>query len=466
VQTQLYQEGEANLGSTSYNLNGGVLGLSTLLDCLVPQVNLGVVTGLVNVQVSAAGACPQAQTSGGVNTTYTAPLGDHAYEQSETFLNATTLFGGAEREFVPKVVSLGWDDNGADNGLSTGTRYVYSREMATLAPIAPLQAIEGMNNVTISGLSVPLLGSLASTLNGDVSARNNLTTPAVALLGLNLSNGLLATLAYGNTLSGGIALGNRQHVTPSQIPLRPPVTIAASKPNCSVAANCTALGSAYSNNTAGNTADTFSISSGSVTFQAGDYVFCNFSATGSSTINVNPSASTPVRIYIDSPTSNRCKNNGYTETGGVWNGGNFNDVAGFSNGLLGTQGVLAASGMQVYDAGDGSYDGATTVQIGPTSTSGLLSLSALTYGAVVYAPTSAVTVNVPALCVVLCTGGVFDGSVIGYNTNVGALTVTQDLDIGNYPIYGGVNSFRPQQYVECSPVTSLTGTETTDTSGC
>jgi hypothetical protein len=461
IQTQLYQQGEANLGSTSYNLNGGVLGLGTLLDCVVPQVNLGLVTGLVNVQASSAGACPQAVNSGGTSTSYTAPLGNHAYEQSETFMNPTTLFSGAEREFVPTVVSLGWDDNGADNGLSTGTRYVYSREMATLAPIAPLQAIEGMNNVTISPLS------LATVLNGDVSARHNITTPPLALAGLDLSNGLLATLAYGNALSGGIAIGNLQHVTPSQIPLRPSVNIAPSKPDCSVAANCTALGAAYSNNTAGNTADTFSISSGNVTFQPGDYVFCNFSATGSSTISVNPSPSTPVRIYIDSPTSNRCKNNGYTETAGVWSGGNFNDTVGFSNGLLGTQGVLAASGMQVYDVGDGTvpYDGATTVQIGP-STTGLLSLSAVTYGAVVYAPTSTVTVNVPALCVLVCLGGVFDGSIVGYNANVAALTITQDLNIGNYPIYGGVNAFRPQQYVECSSVTSLTGTEATDTSGC
>jgi hypothetical protein len=64
-------------------------------------------------------------------------------------------------------------------------------------------------------------------------------------------------------------------------------------------------------------------------------------------------------------------------------------------------------------AGDGAYDDNTTVHIGPP-TSGLLQLSALTYGAIVYAPTSRVTVNVPAACVLtVCTGGVFSGAIVG-----------------------------------------------------
>jgi hypothetical protein len=167
-----------------------------------------------------------------------------------------------------------------------------------------------------------------------------------------------------------------------------------------------------------------------------------------------------VRIFIDSPTSTRCSGDNSPK-------GNFNDPAGFNNQLLGTGGVLASSGMQVYVVGDGSYDSNTTVQIGPVGTGGLLSLSALTYGAIVYAPTSKVTVNVPAACVLsICTGGVFEGAVVGNDTTVGALTITQDLDIGNYPLYAGVNALRPVQYVQCdTSVTSLAGTAA-DFNGC
>ena len=41
------------------------------------------------------------------------------------------------------------------------------------------------------------------------------------------------------------------------------------------------------------------------------------------------------------------------------------------------------------------------------------------------------TVNVPAACVLsICTGGVFEGAVVGYDTTVAALTITQDLGLG------------------------------------
>jgi hypothetical protein len=354
----------------------------------------------------------------------------------------------------PKIVSIGSDDT----NIPTGTGKVYSRQEAILAPIAPLQAVEGMNNVTITGLT--LLGiPVTGVLNGNVLARADLTTPAV-FAGLNLSGAvpaLVATLAYGGNLSGGLTIANVQHVNPSQLIKRPAVTIASTKPDCSVAANCTALGAAYT-----AASHTFSLSSGSVTFQSGDYVFCNFNATGG-TVNVNPSASAPVRIFIDSPTSTRCSAVGAPK-------GNFNDPAGFNNQLLGVGGLVASSGMQVYVVGDGAYDNNTTVQIGPTATSGLLSLSALTYGAIVYAPTSKVTVNVPALCVLSCnllsSGGIFEGAVIGNDTTVGALTITQDLDIGNYPLYAGVNALRPVQYVQCdTSVKTLSGT-TADLNGC
>jgi hypothetical protein len=77
---------------------------------------------------------------------------------------------------------------------------------------------------------------------------------------------------------------------------------------------------------------------------------------------------------------------------------------------------------------------------------------------------------VPGLCVITCSllssGGVFEGSVIGNDTTVNALVITQDLDIGNYPLYAGINAFRVTQYIQCdNSVTSLTGT-TADLNGC
>jgi hypothetical protein len=90
---------------------------------------------------------------------------------------------------------------------------------------------------------------------------------------------------------------------------------------------------------------------------------------------------------------------------------------------------------------------------------------------VVYAPTSSVTVNT-SVCLNLpilghtCAGGLFEGSVIGDDTTLTAGTITQDLDIGNYPLYTGVNAFRPAEYVQCdSSVTNLTGTSS-DLGGC
>lgn len=454
IQRVLYEEGEANIDS--WNLNGGPVGLSTVLDCVVPQLNVGLqITGLATAAVNAAGVCPLTPTGG--PSTYAEPLGNHAFESSEFIPGATNLLNGvtiggqngsAEREFFPKIVALGWDGNGSNK--------VYSRQEVILAPIAPLQAIEGMNNVTITGLSV--LGiPVTAALNGDVVARANLTTPAL-FTGLNASIGssLLATLAYGGTLSGGLTIANAQHVSASQIIQRPAVTISSAKPDCPSGGCPTGY-----TGTTGTSAHNFSIASGSVTFQPGDYVFCNFNAAAGSTVNVNPSSSAPVRIFIDSPSSTRCAGDSSPK-------GNFNDPAGFNNGLLATGGVLASSGLQVYVAGDGSYDDATTVQIGPASTGGLLSLSALTYGAVVYAPTSKVTVNVPALCVLgVCTGGVLDGAVVGNDVIIAALAITQDLDLGNYPLYDGVSVFRPVQYVQCnSSVTSLSGNASTDTAGC
>jgi hypothetical protein len=271
-----------------------------------------------------------------------------------------------------------------------------------------------------------------------------------------------------------------------------PISVSSSKPNCSVAANCTALGAAY-NGAVG--VDTFTATSGTYSFAPGDYVFCNFSATGTALINAAPSSSAPVRIFIDSPTSSRCSNDHFTQTGGVWNGGNFTAGNGINNGV-GNGNVtglansvttaLASSGVQIYVVGDQSasstppYDSATSVNITspPTCTGSFLGVcislsNPLTQAYVVYAPTSSVTENVSGCLVGVlgaCTlggAGAFAGSLIGNDVTITATAITEDLNIGNFPLYAGVVAFRPVQYVQCDlSVTSLSGNAVSDTSGC
>jgi hypothetical protein len=444
VQRILYEQSESNIDN--WNLNGGPLGLSSVLDCLPVQLNSSLqVTGLVSASVNAAGVCPQ--TSGSSPPSYTAPLGNHAFETSEFIPGATNLLSGtsilgqngsAEREFFPKIVALGWDDNGPNQ--------VYSRQEVILAPIAPLQAVEGMGAVTIHGLTVLGL-PVAGVLNGNVVSRGTLTTPPI-FAGLSLSNGLVATLAA-PSFSGGLSIANAQQVSSSQVVQRPTVKISATKPDCPA----TGCPTGYTAAT-----HTFSMTSGTVVFQPGDYVFCNFNVTGGN-LQVNPTSSAPVRIFVDSPTSARCSGNGYTQTGGVWNGGNFRADLGVSNLLSGT---IAPSGLQIYVVGDQGYDNGTSVSIGRSTGA----LNQATQAMVVYAPTSKVTVNTGCVANVAC-AGVFAGTLIGDNVDVTAATITEDLDLGNYPLYNGISGFRPVQYIQCSStLTSLTGNASTDTSGC
>jgi hypothetical protein len=167
----------------------------------------------------------------------------------------------------------------------------------------------------------------------------------------------------------------------------------------------------------------------------------------------------------------------------VWSGGNFNAYTGLNNALTGSvngvTGALDPSGLQIYDEGDGSYDNYTTVSIGDSSTCTgsflgvCTSATAPTESMVVYAPTSAVTVNT-GTCVVgvlgTCTlgvAGVFDGSIVGDNVTTTAAAITQDLDIGNYPIESGANMLRVAETVQCDgSVTKLSNNLSTDTAGC
>ncbi len=425
IERILYAQAESNIDD--WNLNGGPLGLSTVLDCLPVTLDASAqVTGLTTAAVNAAGVCPQ--TSGGGSAAYTEALGNHAYEQAEFIPGQTNFLNGAEREYYPKIISLGWDDNGSNK--------VYARQEVVLAPIAPLQAVEGMNNVTINGLSAVGLNT-AVAFNGDIYARGTLTLPSV-FAGVNLSTSsgsVLATIAA-PTISGSlVSTVNGGTVSQSQIIDRPPIKIAASKVDCPASGGCPSVSNKVGSDGYSSATHSFTMSNSneSVTFEPGDYVFCNFNVTAG-TVKVDPSSSAPVRIFVDSPNSARCQSDGLGS-----NQGNFTAATGITNLLSGT---VAPSQFQVYVVGDGGgYDDATSVNIGDTASCTLKVLGVctqmstpVTQSLVVYAPTSSVTVNT-GVCLIKvgssCTlgaAGVFDGALIGDNVNITASTITQDLE--------------------------------------
>jgi hypothetical protein len=491
LQSTLYEQSETNLGAT-YNDNGGVLGLSNFLDCDVPQVSAsGQVLGIVSLNAGTGGVCPEAESTSNTPTTEWEPLGNHTYVEAEVvpnekqFLHGSSGGTSSEDLMFPEFVAIGCTAQtvtDCENNDPSPTAQYWRQELI-LQPISPLQAIEGMGNVSITGLSAFGLNAEV-TLDGDVQTLGKLTTPAL-MLGVNTalaSSGLTPTLAASSF--GGTVVSTAQEVTatacqagnPSAncIIERQPVQLATS--TCT---QCSSLGADYN-----STSHTFTMTSAadSVAFNRGQYVFCNFNATNG-TLTVN---SGPVQIFIASPNSTLCSANGYTKdpVSGTWNGGNFNAANGINNTLTGTvNGVLNAldpSELQIYDLGDGGgYDNATTVSIGDSTTCALKLLGTCTVAnppptqsMVVYAPTSKTTINTGACLVgsvgscTLGAAGAFAGSVIGDNTSITASVITQDLDIGNYPLYSGVNAFRPAEYVQCDgSVTQLTGTSS-DISGC
>jgi hypothetical protein len=429
VQAVLYQENELNLNNLDFN--NGLLGLNSIAYCIVPKLDVNLkVTGLATAFVNSAGVCPTTDGTGGGGSTFSGmPVGDHGHYAAVMMPGATGSSTGPIT-LNPKVVAVGWDDNG---NASDTSHYRVRKIEAVLGPIAPFQAIEAANDLKITGL----LG-LTATLNGNARANHNVTVPSV-FLNLNLSSTLIGSVTYGNSYSGALSVSHLYHQSNSVN--RSAISISPSKPDCSVASNCTALGATnYSSAT-----HKFAISSGTATFNPGDYVFCNFSYTGG-TITFNDSASAPVRIFIDSPTSTRCSGNAGSQ-------GNFTTTKALQNPLAGLTGATGASGLQVYAVGNGTNDG-TSVTVAGGSLNVVQSL-------IVYAPTS--NVNVTAGCLlVVCAA--LEGSFIGYDTTINAAVITQDLDLNNYPLYSGLGAFHVQKYVECKAIYPLSLTNPTD--GC
>jgi hypothetical protein len=444
INAVLYQQNELPLKSLDWN--GGPLSLGTLTDCVVPSldVNLKVASVSTTQADSSSGVCPDSSGAGKpASGSVSFPVGDHAFYQARFIPGASQVNGAFHRVLNSKIVSVGYE-NGGNTSSSSG--YVTRRVEAILAPIDPFQAIEAEGNLTISGIKLAGL-PITATLNGNARANGSVTLPLV-FANTNLSGGLLGSVTYGTTFSGPlIALSNVAKQTSSFT--RSPVSISPSKVDCEPTGETVNDCSAFSNTNYNAATNTFSMSSGSVTFAPGDYVFCNFNATGG-TVTANATAAAPVRIFIDSPSSARCSGNGL---GAAPNQGNLVAANGFGNLIGNTLGVTGASGLQIYVVGDQAaspFDNKTSVTIGGTGS--------LIENYVVYAPTSKVTASNCAVSFAFLTGLETDaclaiqGAIIGDDVNIQASVFTQDLDLANYPLYSGLGAFHVQQYVECTPV--------------
>jgi hypothetical protein len=197
-----------------------------------------------------------------------------------------------------------------------------------------------------------------------------------------------------------------------------------------------------------------------LTFQPGDYVFCDFQYNGP--VSLNPSSTQAVRIFIDNPHSSRCSGISGNHTGTQPTGfqptyGNFVATHGVGN-LLGS---THPSQGQVYVAGNGSNNGTVAYSTGDTT------LSA--QDMFLYAPTSNVTVSAGQRCSTLLgqtlctTAGTLAGAFIGWDLTVGGTAIAQDLGLLNYPLSNTLGPFHVKQYVECTPAYPLPSPAT---SGC
>ena len=213
----------------------------------------------------------------------------------------------------PQIVSIGCDTTAPSscNTTPAPSTNVYSRELVQLQPTGPVQAIEGMGNVTINGLSV--LGvNAAAVVNGDIMAGGTLSLPLLGV-GVNTSwptsgNPILPTFGYSQTPApSSISTATLVHLTggfctPStataeqtlcMIKRPAPTTTATTCALCATGITCASCtGGGYNS---GN--DTFTLTGGTATFAAGDYEFCNFNATERA-VNTSASSTTPVRIFI------------------------------------------------------------------------------------------------------------------------------------------------------------------------
>ena len=167
IQQTLLMESSSN--ATRYNVNGGTLGAGTLLDCVVPEISLRrpgrndpgrrdqrwSPVPRPSPQPARLAVRQEARPARSRPATWTA-LSNGSYYQSELIQTTEQQPGPGSAYLVqfPEIVSIGCHTTSATpiTSCQSGDKNnSYSRQLAVLKPTAPLQAVEGENNVTISG---------------------------------------------------------------------------------------------------------------------------------------------------------------------------------------------------------------------------------------------------------------------------------------------------------------------------
>jgi type II secretory pathway pseudopilin PulG len=484
IQTALYRANQTDM--STLQLSSG-LSLSSiikqLLVCPIPQVNAsGQISSLTFTAVASAGnPCPSNSSSGtGSPFGDSEPVGHHAWFQVQYDPGLTNI--GDFVEFKPTIVSDGFDNNGQTG--SSG-QYVSQRVEAILSSFMPWRTLEAAHNLTfdvppaLSALGLKVAGT--TVFNGTAAAGNNLTLDGQSLVntfqatGISLSNGLTTPTAldYCNALTKtniqlSLTLGNITKPSSgcSDLVNRSTVQISSTKADCAPTTGTVSCGTLFNSSVYSSTTDSIYCTSScpALTFQPGDYVFCDFQYNGS--VSLNAASTQAVRIFIDNPNSSRCSgitgsHSGSQPTGFQSGYGNFVATHGVAN-LLG---ATHPSQAQVYVVGNGSNDGTVAYATGDSSLFGSLGGEYM----FLYAPTSNVTVTGGQSCVTVLgtntcvNAGTLSGAFIGYDVDASATAITEDLGLLNYPLSSTLGPFHVKQYIECSPAYPLPSTAT---SGC
>jgi hypothetical protein len=470
VQAELYRANQLDL--TTLQLSSGLsLGtiITQLLTCPIPQLNAaGQISGIQFTAIATVGnPCPANSTSGTPKPgPDKEPVGHHDY-----FTSAFVPGSSAVGDFVqlnPKIVVAGIDDN--------GTNQITRRVEAILGPVEPFRTLEANHNLwidvppTLSVLGLKLAGN--TLMNGTAATGNDLTIDSTGgvvstftAANISLSGGLTEPTALdycgSKTISVTLSITLGSITKPSSgcsgLVNRSPISISASKPNCApttgveVCSTDSGFGSVYDSTRDAiyNTTSTKAIS-----FGPGDYVFCSFQTNGP--VNLNPSGTHAVRIFIDSPNSNRCKSfSGYSGQSAPFQNslGSFVATQGVGNVL----GVTHPSQAQVYVVGDGTGNDTVAYSTGSSTLS--------SQDMFLYAPMSNVTVSGGQTCVLgtCVNAGTLAGAFVGYDVHASGTAITEDLGLLNYPLSSSLGPFYVKQYIECSPQYPL---PSDPTSGC
>lgn len=448
------QAADAGLSATIYRLNqlslanvnfsGGLSALSRSVACQgLLKFGTTVNVGFADV-AAATGDCGSGRPAVPNGSFFNEPLGDHTDATGYVSVGPTavgsTVATLAPTRLQPVVVSVGRDTNGT----ATTSDDVVRRVRAILEPVRPFQAVEATNDLTFAANGL----ATTTTLNGSAQANGNVTFSGSALslntfVNANLSVAPLnvtGSVAYdGAKLTSGLVSVNLSTLTSLTEPpvARTAVTVSPTKPDCP-STGCPA----------GYVAATHALvaTSGTVTLPGGDYVFCKVSLGSSTTIRPVPTSGTPVRIFVDSPSSARCSPN----TGVLANNGDIAVTGRIDPGVS-----LQPSQLQFYVAGPARTPAPQATFDTTTSALSLLP------GFFFYGPTADVTLKYST----------FQGNVVGRDVRLissgvsgvlGVGTFTQDLNVNNLPLSSELGVFAVNEYGECSARTVTAATSTQD----